>query len=644
MVHSPDNSIVFTLQFRNTRLNYSIRRNHEAIVRPSSLGMVFRNSDSLYCFDLAAVDSSSKNSSWEPAWGTQHKIQDAYNAATFQLKGHTSPLRCDLQVRVYNDGCAFRYVFPDSIREVNIMAELTRFDFPEDAGCWWAWADYNTLEKTYQHTPLSKASHVALPFTLQLSSGTCITVAEAAVDDFTTMTLKQVAVDSCAFQSNLVPWSDGVAVKTAGPFQTPWRALFISSNPAGLLESNLLWNLNEPSKVPEAAIFQPIRYVGIWWDMHLGLSTWKLEGGRHGATTARAKKYIDFAEKHGIEGVLVEGWNTGWEHWGQPHTFDFTTPYPDFDLEEVSRYATDHHVLLIGHHETGGDGIEYENRIDSAFALYKRLGIKYVKTGYAGPVNPQQESHHGQYMVRHYNLVMRKAAQYGLALDVHEPVLPSGLGRTYPNLMTFEGVRGMEWNAWSEGNPPSHTCTLPFTRGMAGPIDYTPAIFDTRLDDHASRRVKWNGEDKGRTAVHSTLSNQLALLVVNYSPMQMAADLIENYEGKRPFAFVERLPVSYDESKILAAAVGEYVVVARRKGTVWYIAGITNEQPRELTVDLAFIAGNHPLKYQACFDSPLSHYETNPETYSIQSGSLDRNEPFKLWMAPGGGAMMMVEE
>jgi hypothetical protein len=256
--------------------------------------------------------------------------------------------------------------------------------------------------------------------------------------------------------------------------------------------------------VEPASIFHPIRYVGIWWDMHLGLSTWKLEGGRHGATTARTKKYIDFAEKHGIEGVLVEGWNTGWEHWGKPHTFDFTTPYPDFDLEEVANYAAEHHVALIGHHETGGDGVEYENRIDSAFALYKRLGIKYVKTGYAGPVNPPKESHHGQYMVRHCNLVMRKAAEYGLALDVHEPVLPSGLGRTYPNLMTFEGVRGMEWNAWSDGNPPSHTCTLPFTRGMAGPIDYTPGIFDARLDDYSKERGGQGTNGSAQYAFKST--------------------------------------------------------------------------------------------------------------------------------------------
>ncbi|MFM2206379.1 MAG: hypothetical protein RL213_354 [Bacteroidota bacterium] len=641
---SPDGQLCVSVSLTLPNIHYSVVRGEETVLRESLLGMVFSGGDTLRFVGLTGMDSAFADDVWEPRWGTTSRIRDRYREQTLRFRCEGAVSVCHLQVRVYDDGCAFRYVFPDSSGEKSLLHELSEFNFSEDAMCWWAWADYNTLEKKYERSPLSRTSHVALPFTLQLQSGTCISIHEAAVDDFTTMTLRRSGNDSLSFRANLLPWSDGVAVRTASPFRTPWRTIFITADPAALLSSDLLWNLNTPCKFEDLSWIKPIRFIGIWWDMHLGLATWKPEGGRHGATTARAKRYIDFASRHGIEGVLVEGWNTGWERWGKQDAFDFTTPSPDFDLPEVARYARMKGVELVGHHETGGDIIAYESRMDSAFALYRRLGIRYLKTGYAGPVNPPEENHHGQYMVRHVNLVMRKAAEYGLMLDVHEPVVPTGLGRTYPNLMTFEGFRGSEWNAWSEGNPPSHTCTLPFTRGMAGPMDYTPGILDTRLDDSANDRVKWNGEHKGPTAMHSTVANQLALSVVNYSPMQMAADRLETYERHPLFGFIEQLPARYDESRVLAAAIGEYIVVARRKGAVWYVAGINNEQARELQLPADFLDAGSRWRFEACFDAPSSHFEDEPESYSAQAGMFDPSRQIDWSMAPGGGGLMILRE
>ena len=363
-----------------------------------------------------------------------------------------------------------------------------------------------------------------------------------------------------------------------------------------------------------------------------------------GATTANAKRYIDFAAAHGIQGVLFEGWNTGWEQWGTPDAFDFVSPYPDFAIKEIVEYARSKNVEIIGHHETGGDILSYEKNLDSAFSFYQKLGIRIVKTGYAGPVNPPTEWHHGQYMVRHYNKVMTTAAKYHIMLDVHEPVIPSGLSRTYPNLMSFEGVRGMEWNAWSEGNPPTHSCTLPFTRGLAGPMDYTPGIFDINEDHFASKRIKWNWLDKGNTAVHSTLSNQLALMVILYSPLQMAADLIENYTDHPAFKLVEKLPATWDETRVLAAEIGQYVVIARRKGSSWFIAGITNEQPRQFEVPLSFLDQTHTYTFLTCMDAADAHYETNPEAYLITNETHTAKDSLILSLAAGGGVLIIVEE
>ena len=642
-VKSPSGNLNINIKSVNNRLLYSSVFNNEQIINYSNLGFVLKDIDSLCFFNVLSTDKYSFDETWKPVWGQYSSIRNNYNQITIHLKDILKNRLVDVCFRVYDDGFAFQYRFPENNPEVIIMTEESSFSFTENNNCWWIWADYNTLEKLYHKTSLKEASHVAVPFTMQTSKGTYISIHEAAIDDYSSMTLKQDSIDSLTYKVNLVPWADGTAVKTSAPFKTPWRVVFVSSNAGGLAESSLLQNLNDTSAISDCSWIKPIKYIGIWWEMHLGISTWAMNSGRHGATTENAKRYIDFAASNGIEGLVIEGWNTGWENWGAKDAFNFVTSYPDFNIKEVVEYAKSKGVDIIGHHETGGDIVAYEKKLDAAFAFYNSLGIKYVKTGYAGPVNPPTEHHHGQYMVRHYNNVMRTAAKYKMMLDVHEPIIPSGLSRTYPNLMTFEGVRGMEWNAWSEGNPPSHTCTLPFTRALAGPMDYTPGIFDVSEQRFADKRVKWNGPDTGKISAHSTLCNQIALMVVLYSPLQMAADLIENYENHPAFKFVSQIPATWDDTKVLDAKIGEHIVIARRKGSKWFVAGITNENSRVISIDFNFLDKNKTYTLNKCFDADNAHYENNPAEYIVSKESVNYASDIKIRMAEGGGFIMILE-
>ena len=641
-VLSPSGKLTVEIKFENKRIFYKSSFKDETIINYSGMGFVLNNSDSLCFFDSLKTERVTYDDTWKPVWGQYSAIRDNYNELLLYLKDINQNRLVNICFRAYDDGFAYKYSFPENNPEIIIKSEESYFSFPENNNCWWIWADYNTLEKLYFNTPLKEASHVAAPFTIQTPKGTFISIHEATIDDYSSMTLKQNNDDSLTFKVNLVPWADGTAVKTSAPFNTPWRVVFVSPSAGGLIESSLLLNLNEPSVISDVSWIKPIKYIGIWWEMHLGISTWAMNSGRHGATTENAMRYIDFAASNGIEGLVIEGWNKGWENWGTKDAFDFVTPYQDFNIKEVVEYARSKNVEIIGHHETGGDILAYEKKLDSAFALYKSLGIKYVKSGYAGPVNPSTENHHGQYMIRHFNKVMRTAAKYGIMLDVHEPVIPSGWSRTYPNLMTFEGVRGMEWNAWSSGNPPSHTCTLPFTRGLAGPMDYTPGIFDISEQRFEERRVKWNWLDTGRTSVHSTICNQIALMVVLYSPLQMAADLPDNYMNHPAFSFISQIPSSWDETKVLDAKIGEYVVIARRKGDTWFVAGITNEKSRTLPMKFDFLKRNKRYTLNKCVDSEDAHYENNPTGYIISTEIINSESDIKIKMAEGGGFIMIL--
>lgn len=577
-------------------------------------------------------------------YGPAAFVQDAFNEVTIELIKEGFQDTAILKMRLYDAGFAFRYVYPGGDSGMLVDAEVNDFRFSDQDSCVWSWADYQTLEKTYYQTSIAKAEHVSLPFTVQKNSGIHVAVAEASVINYTTSTLRQDASVRGLFHWNLVPAADGSAVHVydnTDSLKTPWRVLLVGKDAAELANNQLVWLLNDPPAVDQDwSWVHPINYCGIWWEMHLGLSGWQFDGGRHGATTVNAKKYIDFAAANGILGVLIEGWNTGWEKWGAKNAFDFITPYPDFDLAEVARYAHSKGVELIGHHETGGDWIHYEEMLDSAFALYASLGIHYVKTGYAGPMQPDGESHHGQMKVEHLQHIVETAAKYKIMIDAHEPVMPSGLSRTWPNLMTFEAVRGMEWNAWSEGNSPSHNCILPFTRALAGPMDYTPGILDVELNYRRSDRIRWNGLDKGESRIHTTVSHQLALPVVFYSPMQMMADLPENYSTHPYTPVLSRIPVSWDETRVLLAEIGEYIVVARRSGRIWYIAGITNEVSRTLKIQLP---ANVPFESLVLYhDAPESHFMKQPASFLIDSLSASQTD-CSIELAPGGGFLLVAK-
>jgi alpha-glucosidase len=639
---SPDGKIRAIFSLVKDKPVYAVLYGKDTLIRPSELGFVLKDNDSLCRFRLIATTENTFNETWQPVWGITSQIKNEYHELKIELEDLRKSRKMWVFFRCYNDGFAFRYAFPEQngLKDFIIMSEESRIRLAGSWECWWSWADYNTLEKKYMHQPSDSAKHAATPFTLKSKNGCYLSIHEAAVDDYSTMTLLQEK-PGC-FKVNLVPWADGSAVKAAAPMQSPWRVFFISKRAGALLESNLLLNLNEPCAIKDVSWIKPMTYCGIWWEMHLGISGWAA-GPRHGATTENAKRYIDFAAGNGIKGFLAEGWNTGWENWGKPGAFDYITPYPDYDLEEVVKYAKTKGIAYIGHHETGGDCSGYDTLAEKAFARFKELGIHAVKTGYAGGMIPLGEYHHGQAKVRHCNAIMKLAAKYEIMLDVHEPAPLSGLSRTWPNLMSAEGARGMEWNAWSDGNAPTHTCTLPFTRLMAGPMDYTPGIFDIDFSAHEKDRIRWNSSDSLKTSVHSTLSNQLALMIVLFSPVQMAADLPENYTGHPASAFLRDLPATWDETRVLDAEIGEYIVMARRKGNSWYIGAITNDQSRNLTVDLHQLTTGKPFTLDACQDTPNAHYETNPEVYEILRVENCSRKSMELKLAPGGGCLMKLQ-
>ncbi len=642
-IASPSKSIIADFTLIDGKAFYSLIYKNDTLVRPSSLGFILQHKDSLMNFSILNYSIRQFDETWKPVWGQFSSVRNHYNELKIELTDLKKSRKVNLFFRVYDDGFAFRYEIPtqNGVDDIIVISEESRVAFAGNYRCWWSWADYNTLEKLYHATPLDSATFVALPFTLQKSTGTYLTLHEAAIDNYSTMTLKRE--NTKTFKTNLAPWADGTLVKCKKSLLSPWRVFFIADTPGALLTSNLLLNLNEPCKIEDVSWITPMTYMGIWWEMHLGLSTWSM-GNRHGATTENAIRYIDFASAHSIKGLVIEGWNTGWENWGKKNTFDFITPTADFDIQKIVAYANSKNVEIIGHHETGGDTETYEKQLDTAFAFYKKMRINIVKTGYAGAVVPEGENHHGQCMVNHYNKVMRIAAKYHIMLDVHEPIMLSGLSRTYPNLMTAEGVRGMEWNAWSEGNPPSHSCTLPFLRGMAGSMDYTPGIFDIDLSKHADKRQKWNGLDKGNTSVHSTIANQLALMIVLYSPLQMAADMPENYEGNEAFNFIQDLPTTWDETLVLEASIGEYVVTARRKGSNWFIGAINNETAKEIKISYSMLKTGKKYLAKSYTDSYGAHFETNPEVIDIKTTQVLNADTFLLKLAPGGGAAIRISE
>jgi hypothetical protein len=633
-VASPDGWVAVVFEITDGEPRYRVLFRDREVVLPSRLGFRFRGAEPLVDgFEVVDTGVRSFDTVWRPVWGQASAIRDAGSELTVRLRERALPHReMDLVFRAYDDGAAFRYTLPEQIdlTDIEIESEETEFRFPANHTAWWIPDDYDSYEHLFRETLLSSVPGANTPLTMRTHDGLYLSIHEANLTDYAGMTLVPIAGERFALRSRLVPWPDGVAVKGRTPLSSPWRTIQIGERPGDLIESHLIQNLNEPCAIEDVSWIRPAKYVGIWWGMHIGKWTWH-EGPDHGATTAHAKAYIDFAAEHGIPAVLIEGWNMGWERWGQQGAFDFTTPYPDFDIDEVTRYGRERSVAVIGHHETGGDVPTYERRMDAAFSLYDRVGIKAVKTGYAGGIFPRGLHHHGQWMVRHYRRVVEEAAARRTVLDVHEPIKPTGISRTYPNMMTREGVRGMEYNAWSEGNPPSHTTILPFTRMLAGPLDYTPGIFDITFDRY-----------KSKNRVHTTLAHQLGLYVVLWSPLQMAADLIENYEGRPAFEFIERVPVNWDETRVLDAAIGDYVVIARRLGREWYLGAVSDEDSRVLWAPLGFLEPGTTYTARIFADAVDADYETNPTPVEISSALVDARTILTLSLARGGGTAIAI--
>src|SRR5881394_1101882 len=579
------------------KLYYTVQRDGRPLLTPSLLGFQFRGQPPLRD-SVRIVDStrSTFDTTWTQPWGEVKRIRDHHNELKVGVEETSAPNRkFTLAVRAFNDGVAFRYEFPaqPSLADFEIVDELTEFVMADNARAWWIASNRPRLDRRTLHV-------------------------------------------------DLAPYADGVKVRGHAPFVTPWRTIQIADKATELSPSVIGLNLNPPSVIANTDWIKPMKYVGIWWGMHINTMTWS-SGPKHGATTANTKRYIDFAAANGIGGVLVEGWNVGWDgDWIQNrNAFSFTQPYPDYDLVELARYAQSKGVKLIVHNETSGGIENYERQMDSAFTLYQSLGLDAIKSGYVTDTITGGHSHWSQRMVQHYRLVIEKAAQHHIMLDVHEPIHDTGERRTYPNMMSREGARGQEYNAWGGegGNPPEHETILFFTRLLDGPMDFTPGIFDI-LRERGTGSPRRPEDPRVRT----TLAKQLALYVVLYSPLQMAADLPENYEHQPAFQFIRDVAVDWDTTRVLAGKIGDYVIVARRErnGPSWYIGAITDEEGRTFDIPLSFLSPGRRYVAEIYGDGPGANWLTNPLPVAISKRPVDSRSRLHVVLAPGGGQAIRI--
>ena len=656
---SPGGDIEVSVAARDGRLGYAVHYRGEEIVRPSQLGLLFQSrhgfNDGMVL--LEEPERRSADTTWEQPWGENRYVREHYNELLLTARHQVSGAVLHIRLRAFDDGIGFRYEMPEQpgIESLNIVRELTQFAVPPDALAWWIPADRtNRYEWLYRQTALEEIERVHTPVTFRLPSGTHLSIHEAALVDYSGMTLMQEYTGG--FRAALRPWSDGILVKTAVPFVSPWRTIQIAPDAVGLVNSNLILNLNEPNKLGDVSWVKPGKYIGIWWAMHINERTWGRDGV-HGATTEETMRYMDFAAENGFVGVLVEGWNVGWDGDWQAagDLFSFTESYPDFDIEAVTRYGHERGVELIGHHETSGNITNYEQQMAAAFDLYEDLGVTRVKTGYVVGTSwlkwvdengvPHYEYHDGQLAVRHHLKVIEEAARRGISINPHEPVKDTGLRRTYPNWVTREGARGQEYNAWGlPPNPPEHTTILPFTRMLSGPMDFTPGIFDLMPNERPPVREDMpRGSPESR--VETTLAKQLALYVVIHSPLQMAADLPENYAARPDaFQFIRDVPADWGETVALAGEVGDFVVIARRErgSDDWYVGAITDEQRRQIDLDLSFLDEDGRYDAEIYVDGADAHWESNPYSLVIEEGQVTSTDRLPLQLAPGGGAAIRL--
>ncbi|CAN5704768.1 glycoside hydrolase family 97 protein [soil metagenome] len=654
---------------------YAVSFAGKPVIESSRLGFKLQNGMQLDSnFHLVQKDTLSVDETWKPVWGEEKQVRNHYKQITFHLQQMRPPnYDLDIVFRVYDDGVGFRYEIPVQFNLNNFIVseELTQFNLTGDHKAFWIPGDFDSNEYPYTTSKLSEVDAwklpmlsfgnrqqnipdqyaVQTPLMLKTEKGMYINIHEAALVDYPSM---QLHVNRATFSlsSNLVPDAVGNKAYLRTPAYTPWRTIIVSDKATDILSSRMIINLNEPSKIENTSWIQPMKFIGVWWEMQVGKSSWSYSdhldslftmgtmkpNGRHGANTANVKRYIDFASANGIKGLLVEGWNTGWEEWSgnwTGHHFDFGTPYPDFDVKEIESYSKMKGVQMIMHNETSADAATYERQMDTAFQFMNDFGYNSVKTGYVGQIIPRGEHHDGQWMVNHYVQAAKKAAQYHVMIDMHEPVRPTGLHRTWPNFIASEAGRGNEWNAFSNGNLPEHETIMPFTRLMGGPMDYTPGIF--KLRNYASGAPM--------RQVHTTLAKQLALYITMYSPLQMAADIPENYEAHMDaFQFIKDVAVDWDDTKIVEAEPGDYITIARKeKGkNNWFIGAITDENSRVAAIPLRFLDKGEKYIATVYHDAANANWETNPEAYKIDKYKVDDATTLNLILAKGGGAAISI--
>ena len=682
VVKSPNGnvSVNFSLQ-GNGVPTYSMTYKGKAVVKPSRLGLELmkdkhaskglRETDLMNGFTVKDTQTSTFDETWKPVWGETATIRNHYNELAVTLHQAASQRNIIVRFRVYNEGMGLRYEFPqqDSLTYFLIKEEHTQFAMAGDHTAWWIPGDYDTQEQKTQQSKLSEIrgrfhdavnwgnssvavfSPTGVQTSLQMKSqdGLYINIHEAACVDYSTMHLN-LNDKTMTFESWLTPDAYGAKGCMQTPCKSPWRTVMVSDDARDMLSSNLILNLNEPCKIEDTSWIHPTKYCGVWWEMIVGKSSWnytdefpsiKLDqidwskakpNGRHAANTDKVKRYIDFAVKNGLDQVLVEGWNVGWEDWAnhwKQDVFDFVTPYPDFDLKGLNEYAHSKGVKLLMHHETSSSAVNYERHLKNAFNLMNQYGYDAVKTGYVGDIIPRGDHHFSQSMNDHYMYVVKQAAKHHIMVNAHEATRPTGLCRTWPNMVGNESARGGEYEAFG-GNNPDHTTILPFTRLQGGPMDYTPGIFVTKLSE-------WSDNT---SFVHSTLAGQLALYVTMYSPLQMAADLPEHYEKyDDAFQFIRDVAVDWDDSKYLEAEPGDYITVARKaKGTDnWFIGGKCDENGHKSVIKLDFLDKGKKYNCTIYADAKNAHYDHNPQAYVITHKTVKRGDVLKINQASGGG-------
>ena len=668
-ISSPSKNIVLNFSLTdNGKPTYSISYKNKPIILQSYLGIKLKEATDLATnFNIEYSYDRVIDETWQPVLGEQSNIRNYCNELVIALLQKSTNRKMNIIFRVFDEGASFRYEFPkqDNLKHFIIADEVSEFNLTGNHKVFWIPGDLDSNEYAYNETKFSEIDvdkidknngigmkgpmtqyRVQSPLMMKTVDNLYLNIFEAAVVNYPVMHLN-ADVTKFSLQSYLVPNAIGDKAYLQTPCVSPWRTIMVSDDARDIVSSKMILNLNEPSKLNDTSWIKPMKYVGVWWEMHVNKSTWDYGGsqnyklgdalqptGKHGATTENAKHYIDFAAKHGFDGVLVEGWNIGWEDWfgkWKENVFDYTTPYPDFDLKTVNDYAKSKGIKMIMHQETASSVSNFEKHLDTVFEFMKQYDYTTVKTGYVGHIIPRGEMHDGQMMVNHYNYVAQRAADYKIMVNSHESSRPTGYSRTYPNYICAEAARGNEFNAWSIGNPPMHETILPFTRLLGGPMDYTPGIFEIKKSFY--NPIK-------KEQVHTTLAKQLALYVTMYSPLQMAADLPENYERyPDAFQFIEDVAVDWQISKYLEAEPGDYITVARKDkhSENWFLGAITDENARDTEIKLDFLSANKKYLATVYADGTDADWQKNPKSYVIKTIQVTSKSKIKLHLAKGGG-------